>query len=41
MYLNSKHTQVRQRAHCLLLSYEGYPMKDITKILGVSRKTVF
>jgi len=40
IYLTSKYTQVRQRAHCLLLSFEGYPMKDITKILGVSRKTI-
>ena len=40
IYLTSKHTQVRQRAHCLLLSFEGYPMKDIMKILGASRKTI-
>lgn len=40
IYQQSKYTQVRQRAHCLLLSFEGYSMKDITKILGVSRKTI-
>ena len=40
IYLASKYSQVRQRAHCLLLSFEGYSMKEIMNILGISRKTI-
>ena len=40
IYQQSKHYQVKQRAQCLLLSFKGYPMKDIMNILGVSRKTI-
>lgn len=40
IYQQSKYNRVRQRAHCILLSFKGYSMKDIIEILGVSRKTL-
>jgi transposase len=41
IYKQSKHSQVRQRAHCILLSIERFQIKQIMKILDVSRETVY
>ncbi len=40
IYKESKHHQVRQRAQCIKLSYEGYTIKDLIKIFNVSRLTI-
>jgi transposase len=37
----SKYYQVRQRAKCIQLSYQGYEINKIMKILGVSRNTIY
>ena len=41
IYHQSKHHQVRQRAHSLLLWGEGYKISAVQEILGVSRKTIY
>lgn len=41
IYKQSNHSQVRQRAHCILLSIERFQIKHIMKILDVSRETVY
>ena len=37
----SQYYRVRQRAHCLLLSYEGYTTTQLTKIFRVNRVTIY
>lgn len=37
----SKFFQVRDRAKCVILSYEGYSIKKLMGIFGVSRKTIY
>ncbi len=37
----SKHHQVRQRAHCILLIHEGFTIEQLVKIFQVSRKTIY
>jgi transposase len=37
----SRHHQVRQRAHCILLSFEGFSIEQLVKIFQVSRKTIY
>ena len=37
----SKHHQVRKRALCIQLSYEGWKIKELIKILKVSRNTIY
>ena len=37
----SKFPQVRDRAKCVILSYQGYSIKKIMEIFGVSRKTIY
>jgi len=37
----SKYYQVRQRAHCLKLSYQGYKISSLMKIFKVSRNTIY
>ncbi len=37
----SRHYQVRQRAHCILLSFEGFTIEQLIKIFQVSRKTIY
>lgn len=37
----SKYYQVRNRAICILLSYEGYEINQIMKILKISRNTTY
>ncbi|GFE72226.1 IS630 family transposase [Chroococcus sp. FPU101] len=40
IYKQSKHHKVRQRAHCILLSFQGYSFVQLMKIFEVSRKTM-
>lgn len=41
IYRQSQYYQVRQRAQCILLSYEGYSISQLINILGVSRNTIY
>jgi transposase len=41
IYQQSKYYQVRARAHCLQLSYEGYKISELIKIFKVSRNTIY
>lgn len=41
LYRQSRHHQVRQRAHCILLSCQDYSMAQLMEILSVSRKTLY
>lgn len=41
IYRSSKYYQVRQRTHCIQLSYQGYQIKELTKIFRVSRNTIY
>jgi transposase len=41
IYRQSQNYQVRQRAHCILLSYEGYTISQLIDIFGVSRNTIY
>jgi len=40
IYKESKHHQVRQRAHCILLSFQGLTMNELIVLFKVSRKTL-
>lgn len=37
----SKYYQVRNRANCIILSYQGFSIKLLMKLFGVSRKTIY
>src|SRR6516162_7818755 len=39
IYKKSKYHRVRQRAQCLLLSYQGYTIKELSHIFQVDRIT--
>ncbi len=41
LYRQSRHHQVRQRAHCILLSCQDYSMAQLMEIFSVSRKTLY
>ena len=41
IYQQSKYYQVRQRAHCIQLSYEGYKISELMKLFKVSRNTIY
>ena len=41
IYKQSRHHQVRQRAHCILLSYEGKSIAELMEIFQVSRNTIY
>jgi transposase len=41
IYQKSKHHKVRQRAHCILLSSQGYTTNDLTHIFKVDRITIY
>lgn len=41
IYTESKHHQVRERAKCLLLSYQGTTITELVKIFNVTRKTIY
>ena len=40
IYHNSQHHQVRQRAHCILLSHRGWTMNELLELFGISRRTL-
>lgn len=41
IYKESKHHQVRQRAQCILLSYQGYMTNELAHIFQVDRITIY
>lgn len=41
VYQKSKHHRVRQRAQCILLSYQGYTIKELSHIFKVDRITIY
>jgi transposase len=41
IYKQSSHYQVKQRAHCILLSYDGATIAELMEIFQVSRRTVY
>ncbi|WP_019503786.1 IS630 family transposase [Pleurocapsa sp. PCC 7319] len=41
IYQQSKYYQVRQRAHCIKLSYQGYKISELREIFQVSRNTIY
>jgi transposase len=40
-YQHSQYYRVRQRAHCLILSYQGYTAKELQKIFQVNLFTIY
>jgi len=41
IYRQSQHNLVRQRAHCLILSNQGYKISQLMSIFKVSRNTIY
>ncbi len=41
LYRQSRHHQVRQRAHCILLTNQDYSIAQLMEIFSVSRKTLY
>ncbi len=41
IYHQSRHHQVRQRAHCIILANQGVKVEELTKVFQVSRKTIY
>jgi hypothetical protein len=41
IYRQSRHHQVRQRAHCLILVSQGIKIEELSKIFQVSYKTLY
>ena len=41
IYKQSKYYQVRQRAHCLILSAQGHKISELMNIFKVSRNTIY
>lgn len=41
IYHQSKYYQVRQRAHCIKLSFQGYKISELMKMFKVSRNTIY
>ncbi|MHC5722303.1 MAG: helix-turn-helix domain-containing protein, partial [Nostoc sp.] len=41
IYKQSSHYQVKQRAHCILLSYEGKTISELMEIFQVTRGTIY
>lgn len=41
IHKQSKYYQVRQRAHCIQLSYQGYKISELMSIFKVSRNTIY
>lgn len=41
IYRQSRHHQVRQRAHCLILASQGVKIEELSKIFQVSYKTIY
>ena len=41
IYKESKHYQVRQRSHCILLSDQKYKIVELIEIFKVNRNTIY
>ncbi len=41
IYKQSQHHLVRQRAQCILLSFQGWTMPKLIQLFGISRKTLY
>ncbi len=41
IYKQSSYYQVKQRAHCILLSYEGKTISELMEIFQVTRRTIY
>lgn len=41
IHRESKRHHVRQRAHCILLSYQGYQVNELAKIFGRTQRTIY
>jgi transposase len=41
IYHQSRHHQVRQRAHCLILANQGVKVEELMNIFEVSYKTIY
>ena len=41
IYKHSIHHRVRQRAHCVLLSFQGYTAKELAHMFHVNRITIY
>jgi transposase len=41
IYRESKHPVVRQRAQCILLSFQGWTMPQLIRLFNISRKTLY
>jgi len=41
IHKESKRHYVRQRAHCILLSYQKYQVSDLARILGKTERTIY
>lgn len=41
LYRQSRHHQVRQRAHCLILTTQSLTIAQLTEIFGVTHKTLY
>jgi transposase len=41
IYKQSKHHLVRQRAQCILLSFQGWTLAQLIQLFGISRKTLY
>ncbi len=41
IYKQSKHHRVRQRAHCMLLSFQGHTTTELVEIFQVDRITIY
>ena len=41
IYKESKYHQVRQRSHCILLSYQKYKISELMAIFQVSRNPIY
>ena len=41
IYRQSRHHQVRQRAHCLILANQRVKVEELMKIFQVSYKTIY
>ena len=41
IYKKSKSHEVRQRAHCILLSFKGYSISQLVEVFGVHLNTIY
>lgn len=41
IYQQSQHNLVRKRAHCLILSNQGYKISQLMSIFQVSKNTIY